>query len=404
MRVRMLLSVICCTGLVAGCTSAVTGTGAGRNSLSSAIKSTVTTTATATATPTPTRSGPPPPTFSSLYTRLKSGVVRIETVGCSNAGLGTGFLLGPSLVATVAHVVDQSVVVSLIAGTQRTTGTVIGIDREQDLALVRPAHALTGTAFHFAAAGPQVGDPVAVIGFPYGEPLTLTQGHISGLDRRIPLDGPIRTGLIETDTAINPGNSGGPLINASGAVAGLIDAGRTNAHGLGYAVDGTLAATTTTRWSQAPMTVSAATCANPLGPAQASADVPTPNQIDSTAAAGIVAAFNTYFDGINTGNYAAAYAVLNPSTHPQSGYADFAAGDATSYDSDITVLDAQRIDNTTVRIALSFTSLQRADKAPANSGDTCDIWDLTYTMVQATDGSWLIDSTSPHSGNGHTHC
>lgn len=189
------------------------------------------------------------------------------------------------MVATVAHVVNQSVVVSLIAGGQRTTGAVIGIDRTHDLALVRPASPLTGQAFRLGAKLPAVGDAAVAIGFSYGDPITLTQGHISGLDRRIPIDGAIRSGLIETDTAINPGNSGGPLIAADGAAVGLVDAGSTQANGIGYAVPAGIAASRMSTWTGSPQALAPTACANPLGPSQTTTDIPTPDQIDNQAAA-----------------------------------------------------------------------------------------------------------------------
>ncbi len=127
-----------------------------------------------------------------------------RAVGCSDAGLGTGFLLA-SGDGGDGRTCRQSVRGrEPHRGGQRTTGAVIGIDRTHDLALVRPASPLTGQAFRLGAKLPAVGDAAAAIGFPYGDPITLTQGHISGLDRRIPIDGAIRSGLIETDTAINP--------------------------------------------------------------------------------------------------------------------------------------------------------------------------------------------------------
>ena len=92
--------------------------------------------------------------------------MRIETVGCSDSGIGTGFLLSPTEVITVAHVVDQSVVVSLKDAGQRTTGTVVGIDRTRDLALVHADSPLAGYHFTLADSLPAVGDDVAAIGFP----------------------------------------------------------------------------------------------------------------------------------------------------------------------------------------------------------------------------------------------
>lgn len=115
-----------------------------------------------------------------------------------------------------------------------------------------------------------------------------------------------------------------------------------------------------------------------------------------------MAAFNTYFGGINTGDYAAAYNVFSPRL--RSGFTEqsFANGDATSYDSEETVLAAHTIDSTTVQVALAFTSLQTPDNGP--NRDTCDNWTLTYTMIEGSDGAWLIDRTQPYHGVSHTSC
>ena len=53
------------------------------------------------------------------------------------------------------------------------------------------------------------------------------------------------------------------------------------------------------------------------------------------------------------------------------------------------------------RVALSFVSLQRADKGP--DGDTCDNWTLDYTMV-GINGSWYINSVAPYGSATHTSC
>jgi S1-C subfamily serine protease len=331
-------------------------------------------------------------------------VVRIETVSCSEAGIGTGFLLSPTLVATVNHVVAQSVVVSLIAGDQRTTGTVIGADASRDLALVQATEPIRGYHFRFAGQTASIGDQVAAIGFPIGDPITLTHGDVSGLNRNITVDGTSLTGLVETDADINPGNSGGPLLAADGRVVGLMDAINTQANGIAYAIPATQASTAMALWQQSPAPVAPGSCPDPLGPSQTSPDVPAPpgGAISDTAAEGIVAAFNTYFNGINTGNYAAAYAVLSPRLQAQTTQQAFADGDATSYDSEIQVLDAGQIDARTVRVGLTFTSLQAPDKGP--NGESCDIWTIDYTMIEASDGSWLIDAAKPYDGTLHEPC
>src|SRR5699024_53326 len=82
----------------------------------------------------------------------------------------------------------------------------------------------------------QPGEKVAAIGYPFGQPKSLTEGTVSGTDRKIRTESGTLTDLVQTDTAINPGNSGGPLVNLDGAVVGVATAVRADAQGIGYAV------------------------------------------------------------------------------------------------------------------------------------------------------------------------
>ncbi|MGI8416505.1 MAG: S1C family serine protease [Nakamurella sp.] len=353
---------------------------------------------------TPTATPKPTADFAAIYQKQQSGVVRIETVSCTHAGVGTGFLLSPTLIATVDHVITQAAVVSLIDGDQRTTGTVIGSDPSRDLALVRADQPLSGYQFKFATDLPSVGDPVASIGFPIGGPITLTHGDVSGLDREITVEGTTLTGLLETDAPINPGNSGGPLIAADGSVVGLIDAMATNANGIGYAIPADQASAADRQWTAAPDPQPPADCQNPLGPSQQQATVPAPQagSVTEDQLNGIVDTFNIYFGGIDSGDYAAAYSVQAPDRQSPTAQEEFAKGLTSSYDSNITILDAQEVDASTVTVDLAFNSLQTSAYGP--DGDTCDNWTLVFTMVQDINGNWLMDGAKPYNGSTHTSC
>ncbi len=242
-----------------------------------------------------------------------------------------------------------------------------------------------------------IGDDVGAIGFPIGDPITFTRGSVSGLDRTITFeDGTVHRGLLETDAAINPGNSGGPLITDDGQVAGLVDAKNVAASGIGYAVPASSALADVARWKATPSQPAAPPCTDPLGPGQATVNTPPLGGLDSSAAAGIADAFDVYFGGINSGDYAAAFAVLSPRLRAGTSESRFAEGDSTSYDSQIRVLDVNPIDSSTVEVALTFVSLQAAEKGP--NGETCDIWTLNYTMIMSSPGSWLIDAVAPYRG------
>lgn len=157
-------------------------------------------------------------------------------------GQGSGFVFqADGLVLTNAHVVEKSdrVTVGLQDG-RRVAGTVVGLDRLTDLAVVR----MDGRGpWPVAPLGNsdrlEVGEWAIAVGNPYGLDNTVTLGIISNLNRnaaKLGISGK-RLDLIQTDAAINPGNSGGPLLNADGEVIGINTLVRTGpGAGLGFAI------------------------------------------------------------------------------------------------------------------------------------------------------------------------
>ena len=92
--------------------------------------------ATTSSSPSPTSTAPSPTSttqsFADLYRNVSRGVVRIRAITCDGGGTGTGFLIAPDLVATVAHVVNESAALKLTIGEKgaggKTSGVVVGID------------------------------------------------------------------------------------------------------------------------------------------------------------------------------------------------------------------------------------------------------------------------------------
>jgi hypothetical protein len=212
-------------------------------------------------------------------------VLRVEVQTCSEAGVGTGFLLSPRLVATVDHVVDGATLIDLRHNGRRVAfGTVVGEDPLRDVALVRTSQPVAGYRFTLAKRAPLLGEQVALLGYPLGLPLSLSQGTVSGSDRTIAIEGINRRKLIQTDAAVNHGNSGGPLISTTdGTVVGLIDAGTTQANGLGFAVSAQVAAPLLQAWQAGPQPVSVPSCGSTEPPLQA-APAPPPKRQDADVA------------------------------------------------------------------------------------------------------------------------
>lgn len=171
------------------------------------------TTSTASTTPPPAVPPPGAGSFADVYRQVNDGVVRIDAELCGSSGVGTGFLISRDMAVTAAHAVAGSTALLVTTTGASSEGTVVGIDHDRDLALVQLDRAFRGHNFDFVTDRPDVGAPVALVGYPLGEPLSLATGAVSGLDRTVPTESGPLDGLIQTDVASNPGNSGGPLLN-----------------------------------------------------------------------------------------------------------------------------------------------------------------------------------------------
>ena len=171
---------------------------------------------------------------------------------------GSGVILSPDgFVVTNAHVIEGgrrfTVVLPrpAVAGiprrsalppvSQEVPATLVGIDRETDLAILKigltdlPAATL-GDSDSLAP-----GQVVLAFGSPFGLASSVTMGVISAVGRQLRDED--RMIYIQTDTPINPGNSGGPLVSADGMVVGintLIFSQSGGSEGIGFAAPGNI--------------------------------------------------------------------------------------------------------------------------------------------------------------------
>ena len=201
-----------------------------------------------------------PSNLGELKDLLEKGIVEIW---CQNyGGTGWGLLVeNEVLLVTNYHVIEECVRNSTSANFRlsgdlntQNTGRILGIDPEKDLALLSISGPSSSSLKPLPASTQFEGlHWVLVVGFPASpdgryedmrtwEP-TWSSGKVqrAGITDSHDFDGYISGSMdvIYVDAAINSGNSGGPLINAAGAVIGIISGGydASDIEGFNFAIE-----------------------------------------------------------------------------------------------------------------------------------------------------------------------
>ena len=157
-------------------------------------------------------------------------------------GQGSGFILDrEGHILTNNHVIDNAQRVEVtLADKHKYKATVVGIDKQHDLALLLINAPNLVPATLAESNGLVVGQRVYAIGNPFGLSGTLTRGIISAIRSIGTQSGTPIEDAIQTDAAINPGNSGGPLLNSRGEVIGITTLiasnGSDQSAGIGFAI------------------------------------------------------------------------------------------------------------------------------------------------------------------------
>ena len=192
---------------------------------------------------------------SAIAAKVDPALVDINTtLGYQNAqAAGTGIVLSSDgVILTNNHVVSGATSISVYdVGNGKTySGTVVGYDRGDDIAVVKLSGASGLTTASLGDSGTvKVGDSIVGIGNAGGTGGTPTAvgGTVSALDQSITAQDEAGgsseqlTGLIEVAANIQAGDSGGSLVNASGQVVGVDTAASASfryqqSSGDGYAI------------------------------------------------------------------------------------------------------------------------------------------------------------------------
>jgi S1-C subfamily serine protease len=159
-----------------------------------------------------------------IYEEVSQSIVRISD---GENVLGSGFVFdSEGHILTNNHVVKGHNLIYIISADGRTAmATIIGTCEYSDVAVLSqslPIPALTLADSSTVKAG----EPVIVIGSPFGLPATITSGVISQTDQVAEVTDEMETigvaNIIQFDAAVNFGNSGGPLLNPAGEAIGMV--------------------------------------------------------------------------------------------------------------------------------------------------------------------------------------
>jgi len=154
--------------------------------------------------------------------------------------LGSGVIISSQgYILTNNHVISGADEIQVVLSDGRSArATVVGVDAETDLAILRVALDKLPTIVIGDSKALRVGDIAMAIGNPFGVGQTVTLGIISATGRDH-LGINTYEDFIQTDAAINPGNSGGALINARGELIGVnsaIYSRSGGSQGIGFAI------------------------------------------------------------------------------------------------------------------------------------------------------------------------
>ena len=139
---------------------------------------------------------------------------------------GSGVLISTSgQVMTAAHVVQtlDEIAVEFLSG-ETVNARVVASEPAADLALLQLDRVPPGVAAAAMADSStvRVGDPVIVVGAPYGLGHSLSVGYISARWPAHTLSPMPLAEFFQTDAVINVGNSGGPMFDMKGSVIGIV--------------------------------------------------------------------------------------------------------------------------------------------------------------------------------------
>lgn len=175
-----------------------------------------------------------------LFERVRSSVVQVQVLSPTGElrGLGSGFAASADgMLITNHHVIDgaNGLLAVFSDGHKAKVIAVLLDDPEHDIAVLKIDQETTPLPFGNASAA-LVGDEVMLVGSPFGLDFTVSVGAVARYrPDGLPIEMRTLGGGEDKPTDTQPvlqltapaghGNSGGPVIDANGAVLGIVQSG-----------------------------------------------------------------------------------------------------------------------------------------------------------------------------------
>jgi S1-C subfamily serine protease len=171
---------------------------------------------------------PPPPAIARAPGVSAAGgsVVKVLGTACGLGIEGSGWVAGPGVVVTNAHVVagEEDTTVQVRGRGPPLSAHAIRFDSRNDVAVLR-VEGLEERALSFSPVV-RSGTPGAVLGFPNDGPYDVEAARIGETQTAISQDayghGPVTRPITSFRGLVREGNSGGPLVDASGRVLATV--------------------------------------------------------------------------------------------------------------------------------------------------------------------------------------
>jgi S1-C subfamily serine protease len=167
-------------------------------------------------------------------------VVKVLGTACGLGVEGSGWVAGPGLVVTNAHVVagERNTRVLAAGRGPGLRARAVHFDVRNDLAILR-VDRLSARALPLAGR-PASGTSAAILGFPLNGPYDVRAGRLGPTQRVLSSDaygrGPVERSMTALRGLVRSGNSGGPIVDGSGRVVATIFAATTRGPRGGYGV------------------------------------------------------------------------------------------------------------------------------------------------------------------------